>query len=348
DAGARLGLPPFLIYKVSWDISDGNNEMLITTVKDDGFLSVLVRTATYGAISARLAADQPYEDRSVWISAIDSRERFVYVQASYLDGRNAFIEKKTIELTESIGEKIFREAPGEVTISPPPVVRPSEDELAATLGFTCEDGNQVVFKTTDDSPACVRSSSVERMIQHGWYVYSDPASIIPDTQTTQAARLASICKEGYQMTFKASDGSTACVSSSSAERMIQHGWYVYSEFKSITTATPQTEIIIEEPNKPPVLAPIGDKTVRENRILTFTATATDLDIPANTLTFSLSGSVPEGASINPTTGVFSWMPTEAHGPGTFTFFDVIVTDDGSPSLSDYETVTVTIVGGWQK
>ncbi len=36
------------------------------------------------------------------------------------------------------------------------------------------------------------------------------------------------------------------------------------------------------------------------------------------------------ASINPTTGVFTWMPTEAQGAGTFTF-DVVVTDNGTPA-----------------
>src|SRR5205807_2253325 len=60
---------------------------------------------------------------------------------------------------------------------------------------------------------------------------------------------------------------------------------------------------------------------------TFTATATDPDLPANTLTFSLSGTVPEGAAIDASTGVFTWTPTEAQGPGDYTF-QVRVTDDG--------------------
>ena len=40
-------------------------------------------------------------------------------------------------------------------------------------------------------------------------------------------------------------------------------------------------------NNPPVLAPIPDKTVNAGALLTFTATATDTNIPAQTLTFSL-------------------------------------------------------------
>ena len=76
--------------------------------------------------------------------------------------------------------------------------------------------------------------------------------------------------------------------------------------------------------------------------LLFTATATDIDLPADTLTYSLadgsSGSVPEGAGIGSTSGDFNWTPTEAQGPGIYTF-DVCVSDG---SLSDCETIRVTI------
>ena len=45
----------------------------------------------------------------------------------------------------------------------------------------------------------------------------------------------------------------------------------------------------------PVLDPIGNKTVDELVELTFTASATDEDLPANTVTFSLVGA-PVGAT----------------------------------------------------
>ena len=52
-----------------------------------------------------------------------------------------------------------------------------------------------------------------------------------------------------------------------------------------------------------------------SRSLTFTATATDNDLPANTLTFTLVGE-PTGAVDRPVSGVFTWTPTEAQGPGS--------------------------------
>ncbi|MEM3119124.1 MAG: tandem-95 repeat protein, partial [Nitrososphaerales archaeon] len=106
------------------------------------------------------------------------------------------------------------------------------------------------------------------------------------------------------------------------------------------TDTATVSVTVSAVNDAPVLNAIGDKTVDELSLLTFTASATDADIPANTLTFSLVGA-PAGASINPSTGVFTWTPTEEQGPDAYTF-DVVVTDNGDPNLSDSETITVTV------
>jgi cold shock CspA family protein len=101
-----------------------------------------------------------------------------------------------------------------------------------------------------------------------------------------------------------------------------------------------TVTVNEGPNRPPALDPIGNKVVAEGSALTFTATAGDLDVPANALSFSLSGA-PGGASIDPTSGAFIWTPTETqHGSHTF---DIVVTDDGTPNLSDSKTITVSVV-----
>lgn len=100
------------------------------------------------------------------------------------------------------------------------------------------------------------------------------------------------------------------------------------------------QVLVSSGNQAPVLAPVGGKTINELNPLSFTATATDPDLPANTLTFSLIGA-PTGAGINASSGLFSWTPTEAQGPGAFTF-KVRVTDDGSPAMFDEEEITVTV------
>jgi hypothetical protein len=93
-------------------------------------------------------------------------------------------------------------------------------------------------------------------------------------------------------------------------------------------------------NTPPVLDPIGTKTMYLGETLTFTATASDADLPAQVLTFSLIGA-PPGATIGLGTGHFTWTPTAA-GTNQLT---VRVSDNGGPQKSDDETITLTVLSG---
>jgi hypothetical protein len=86
----------------------------------------------------------------------------------------------------------------------------------------------------------------------------------------------------------------------------------------------------------PVLAPIGDQAVILGHTLTFTATASDAN--DDVLAFSLDAGAPEGATIDPITGAFTWTPS-ATGVYSAT---VRVTDDGQPPLDDAETVLITV------
>ena len=100
-------------------------------------------------------------------------------------------------------------------------------------------------------------------------------------------------------------------------------------------------ITVKEVNTPPALAPIGDKTINEMTLFTFKASATDSDLPAQILTYSLDAGAPPGASISPTTGVFTWTPTEAQGPGVYAI-TIRVTDNGSPAASASQTIAITV------
>ena len=91
-------------------------------------------------------------------------------------------------------------------------------------------------------------------------------------------------------------------------------------------------------NDAPVLDTIPAKNANEMALLTFTASATDIDSLPAALSYSLSGTVPAGAAIGAATGVFSWTPTEAQGPGSYTF-NVCVSDG---ILSDCQVVDVSV------
>ena len=111
---------------------------------------------------------------------------------------------------------------------------------------------------------------------------------------------------------------------------------------AFSTATDTASITVTAVNDAPVLGAIGNQTVDELATLTFTATATDADLPADTLTFSLdAASITLGMSIDANTGDFSWTPTEAQG-GTTPSVTITVTDNGSGNLIDSETFIITV------
>ncbi len=100
------------------------------------------------------------------------------------------------------------------------------------------------------------------------------------------------------------------------------------------------DFTIRPSNLPPTLSPIGNKVTDELVLLTFTAVASDPDA-GQTLTFSLDSGAPAGTSIDPSSGVFSWTPTEAQGPGVYPV-TVRVTDNGAPPLDSFETIQITV------
>ncbi len=98
-------------------------------------------------------------------------------------------------------------------------------------------------------------------------------------------------------------------------------------------------ITLTPASNPPVLDAIPDMRVDEERTLAFTAHATS-PTPARTITYSVVGA-PAGFTGDPAAGTAQWTPTEAQGPGTYTFV-VVATDDAVPAASAHQTVTITV------
>ncbi len=99
-------------------------------------------------------------------------------------------------------------------------------------------------------------------------------------------------------------------------------------------------VVVYAPNTPPVLAALANQNVYANTLLSFTASATEIDQPPRTLTFSLGPGAPAGAGITPG-GIFTWTPAAAQAPST-NLITVTVTDNGVPPLSDSASFTVVV------
>ena len=114
----------------------------------------------------------------------------------------------------------------------------------------------------------------------------------------------------------------------------QAGTYnvLFTAFDGSLTDTELVTIAVSNTNQAPVLDPIGGKAVAEGALLTFDATASDVDGTTPTVT---ADPLPVGATFDGTT--FNWTPDFAQA-GTY---DVLFTaSDGS--LADTELVTIAV------
>jgi hypothetical protein len=108
------------------------------------------------------------------------------------------------------------------------------------------------------------------------------------------------------------------------------------------STTQSFSVIVLETNLAPVLAAIPDHKIHAGMTLIFTNVATDLDLPTNTLAFSLDAGAPASASIDTVNGVFEWTPSDADANSDQSI-TVRVSDDGLPPLTDAKTFLVTVV-----
>ncbi|MEM7033649.1 MAG: putative Ig domain-containing protein, partial [Chloroflexota bacterium] len=92
-------------------------------------------------------------------------------------------------------------------------------------------------------------------------------------------------------------------------------------------------LTVDEVNIAPILDTIPNQTVSAGNNVSFTATASDSDIPAQSLTYSLSNA-PSGATIDASSGLFTWSdsPVGSHNV-------TVIVSDGV--LSDSQVVQIT-------
>ena len=93
-------------------------------------------------------------------------------------------------------------------------------------------------------------------------------------------------------------------------------------------------------NTAPSLVPVSDRTINVGVNLSITNNATDADVPAQTLTFSLAGG-PTNATLNPSSGIFTWRPLVNQGDTT-NAMAIVVADNGTPSLSATQRFNVVV------
>ena len=100
-------------------------------------------------------------------------------------------------------------------------------------------------------------------------------------------------------------------------------------------------LAVTEVNSPPTIEAVADMTAPEGAAWSITVRATDSDLPAQTLTYTLKSN-PTGMTLDANTGELRWTPSEGQGPGTYPF-TVSVTDSGGATAERSFTVAVAEV-----
>lgn len=104
-------------------------------------------------------------------------------------------------------------------------------------------------------------------------------------------------------------------------------------------------ITVREVNVAPRLEPISDRVISPGDVLVVSLHATDRDLPANTLTYTLVGNVPSGVTLDAATGRLQW-PTQANTALGIYPLTIEVRDSGSPQLSDRATFLIEVAPAW--
>ncbi len=106
-----------------------------------------------------------------------------------------------------------------------------------------------------------------------------------------------------------------------------------SDMKTVT-------IVVNKVNTAPRLVEYYKEFfVTPGETVEYGAAADDDDLPADTLTYSFTGTPPAGATLVATNGFFSWTPTVANGTN---YVVIRVTDSGTPALYDELTLAIVV------
>jgi ELWxxDGT repeat protein len=199
------------------------------------------------------------------------------------------------------GENLLIDGGGGAPINHVPVVvQPGDQTLTAGGSF-----GFVVSATDPDA-----GQSLTYSMDAG-----NPAGAAIDASTGRFSWVANVTPGDYPITVRATDNGTPPLSDSAT--FIVH---------------------VVAPTTPPSLAPIADLTIATGQTAAFRAQASDAD-PGVDLVFSLDAPAPSGATIDPSTGAFTWGATAT--PGDYRIV-ARVTVAGAAALTAAQPFTVHV------
>jgi hyaluronate lyase len=203
--------------------------------------------------------------------------------------------------------------------SPDPALLPGSFSVRWTGRVRANQSGAYTFYTLSDDG--VRLWVDNQLVISNWTVH---------TATENSGTINLVAGQSYDLTMEYFDNAGA------ATAVLM--WAPPGEPRRVI---PERNLTPNQNNEPPTLTAIPNLIVTPGHSLTFPVTATDTDTTVQSLTFSLDAGAPAGASINPTSGLFTWTPPPEQPLGTYSA-TVRVTDNGIPVMTDAQTVNITL------
>jgi uncharacterized protein YkwD len=207
-------------------------------------------------------------------------------------------------------------------------IRAAIENTTDSIGTAIAHGRINAYKAVTGSPASPPVPAPITGTVTGTVTSNNTGQPVVGATVTDGARTATTGASGVYTLGNVPPGS--CTLTASAT-----GYQAATKQVSVPaggTVTANFVLLAGSANRPPVLSPIGNKTVNVGARLTFTVTASDPD--GDGLTFTATG-LPAGATFNG--GAFSWVP------GTAGTYNVRFTVADGKGGTDYEDIAITAV-----
>jgi pectin methylesterase-like acyl-CoA thioesterase len=220
------------------------------------------------------------------------------------------------------------------------------------LGATAVLSNGIPLSATDEN---LTNASSAIIWLYGWQpqlspnILTNPASqnVNSGSPATFSVVATGIPDPTYQWLLNGTnlDGATGASLTIPTATAADEGSYSVVVTTSAGTVTSAAAALTVNP--PPNTAPVftapasgANFTYNAGVNIAISCTATDADVPAQTLTYSLLAG-PTNAAVNSSSGNLTWRPLVAQGDSTNTV-TVVVTDNGTPNLSATNSFTITV------
>ncbi|MEK7720296.1 MAG: Ig-like domain-containing protein, partial [Bacteroidota bacterium] len=208
--------------------------------------------------------------------------------------------------------------------------------------------------TVTNADGCTSPASGDAVINAQPLAPAAPTGSAAQSFCAAASTVANLNATGTAIRwYAASSGGTALAGSTA---LVNGTHYYASQTVSDCESTSRLDVVatVNACNTPPVITSNGGgatatTTIAENTTLVTTVTATDIDLPAQTLTFSITGGADQALfAINGTTGVLNFVtapnfesPADA-GANNVYDVQVTVTDNGTGNLTDVQDLAITV------